>query len=184
MVGECCAALAAEVQGYSEHENIEMERWGRTDDGHLTRPAGCVCGRSCPVRRTSNIFTLLRKYFWNIFSLGYDTEYTETDRKDIQNLAQEIETKYNNYGEGIANKFANWEPSPTVQSCGRRWSTRLRTRCRAAAWRCAWTGAWTSCSAGPRPVKTTSTCHTMLTRRRTPAGTGDINRGRYISMYW
>ena len=54
--------------------------------------------------RISNIFTLPRKYF---FSPGYDTEYTETDRKDIQNLAQEIETKYNNYGEGIANKFAN-----------------------------------------------------------------------------
>ena len=59
------------------------------------------------MRRTSNIFTLLRKYFLNLCSPGYDTEYTETDRKDIQNLAQEIETKYNNYGEGIANKFAN-----------------------------------------------------------------------------
>ena len=46
-------------------------------------------------------------FFKYIFSPGYDTEYTETDRKDIQNLAQEIETKYNNYGEGIANKFAN-----------------------------------------------------------------------------
>ena len=32
------------------------------------------------------------------FSLGYDVEYTETDRKDIQNLAQEIETKYTQYG--------------------------------------------------------------------------------------
>ena len=60
------------------------------------------------MRRTSNIFTLPRKYFQNLFSIGYDTEYTETDRKDIQNLAQEIETKYNNYGEGIASiKFAN-----------------------------------------------------------------------------
>jgi len=29
---------------------------------------------------------------------GYDVEYTETDRKDIQNLAQEIETKYTQYG--------------------------------------------------------------------------------------
>ena len=130
------------------------------------------------------IFLLFRENILkNIFSLGYDTEYTETDRKDIQNLAQEIETKYNNYGEGIANKFANWELSPTVQSCGRRWSTRQTTRCRAAAWRCAWTGAWTSCSAGPRPVKTTSTCHTMLTRRRTPAGIGDTNQGREISRW-
>ena len=29
---------------------------------------------------------------------GYDPEYTETDRKDIQNLAKEIETSYARYG--------------------------------------------------------------------------------------
>ena len=34
---------------------------------------------------------------WNELP-GYDTEYTETDRKDIQNLAKEIETSYARYG--------------------------------------------------------------------------------------
>ena len=38
--------------------------------------------------------------YWN-FALGYDVEYTETDRKDIQNLAQEIETKYTQYGKSL-----------------------------------------------------------------------------------
>ena len=37
---------------------------------------------------------------WNELP-GYDTEYTETDRKDIQNLAKEIETSYARYGKNI-----------------------------------------------------------------------------------
>ena len=36
---------------------------------------------------------------------GYDAEYTETDRKVIQNLAQEIETKYTQYGEELTQKI-------------------------------------------------------------------------------
>ena len=40
------------------------------------------------------------RYFYFCFA-GYDTEYTETDRKDIQNLAQEIETKYTQYGKHL-----------------------------------------------------------------------------------
>ena len=34
---------------------------------------------------------------------GYDPEYTETDRKDIQNLAKEIETSYARYGGNSSN---------------------------------------------------------------------------------
>ena len=40
---------------------------------------------------------LEKSYFYFCFA-GYDTEYTEADSKDIQNLAQEIETKYTQYG--------------------------------------------------------------------------------------
>ena len=37
---------------------------------------------------------------WNELP-GYDTEYTETDRKDIQNLARELETSYARYGKHL-----------------------------------------------------------------------------------
>ena len=36
---------------------------------------------------------------------GYDPEYTETDRKDIQNLAKEIETSYARYGKYFISKL-------------------------------------------------------------------------------
>jgi len=45
---------------------------------------------------------------------GYDTDYTETDRKDIQNLAQEIETKYDQYE---LRKTIEYENDETLPSC-------------------------------------------------------------------
>ena len=41
---------------------------------------------------------------WNELP-GYDPEYTETDRKDIQNLAKELETSYARYGEYYTQYF-------------------------------------------------------------------------------
>lgn len=45
---------------------------------------------------------------------GYDTEYTETDRKDIKNLAQEIETKYTEYE---LTKDIEYEEEDTLATC-------------------------------------------------------------------
>ena len=53
----------------------------------------CVWQELPGSRSRLNLKTLSKFYY-----SGYDSEYTETNRKDIQNLAQEIETKYTEYG--------------------------------------------------------------------------------------
>jgi len=45
---------------------------------------------------------------------GYDPEYTETDRKDIQNLAKEIETSYARYE---LRKDTEYETDENIPSC-------------------------------------------------------------------
>ena len=103
-------------------------RWAVHSSGNLsTNATQCVCGKNFQVRgetQLKHLRTFLRilskSLFWQSFDVlslnyrskvifryfyfcfaGYDTEYTETDRKDIQNLAQEIETKYTQYGKHL-----------------------------------------------------------------------------------
>ena len=61
---------------------------------------------------------------------GYDAEYTETDRKDIQNLAQEIETKYTQYGEELTQKINPNFGTSTLMSI-----FRIEERYRVRDWR-------------------------------------------------
>ena len=102
-------------------------RWNVHSSGKLSSDTKCVCGKNFQVRGETelkhlrtfpqfiktflNIYLnflnpelfihkklfLEKSYFYFCFA-GYDTEYTEADSKDIQNLAQEIETKYTQYG--------------------------------------------------------------------------------------
>jgi len=50
---------------------------------------------------------------WNELP-GYDPEYTETDRKDIQNLAKELETSYARYE---LRKDLDYETDDNIPSC-------------------------------------------------------------------